>query len=567
MRVRTIAAVYVCILVGSSNTLAQDDFGGGGAFGSGGSGVASDVNTAVDISREVRYLRLPHQHIKESIEKASARRRQIGDVEAAVNPSVLEAIQRSLQARDDFAFQAEPLVGIANWLSERLGKNVLFDNQALLDENVDQADEITFSAKQMTYAAALSHMLEPHNLTYTLSENVVTITSRNEAEEHMFTRIYPVWDLAKSPISDDEDLADYDSLVECIESTIEPNSWDSVGGPGSITSIKGVLAVSNTLEVQTEIARLLTTLRRFPPLLVADSETALTVVDLDDDVSKQRLQEVLQQNVRLEFADEPMVDAIRHVKQLVNAEILFDTQAMLDENVDQSDTVNLHVKDVTLGRAFELLLRDLNLTCIIDREALVITSEASAEETLRTRVYGCGDLVDAVDPPSYRRALTDLGELIQSIQSTISPASWDDVGGPGAMMALPSRGVLVVSQTDAVHGALQRHLEVLRRGRAHVASQGRLPRYVSNTTTVRAYTLSATYHTDDAQKQLVDLLVRLLAGSDNALHSGNPDFYARIVANNLIVSHRADAHPQLASILHKLGAVQSAPSELGGGMF
>lgn len=56
-----------------------------------------------------------------------------------------------------------------------------------------------------------------------------------------------------------------DQLIDTVVSTIEPSTWDSVGGPGSIQYItvngRGVLVITQTYIVQRKIARLLESLR------------------------------------------------------------------------------------------------------------------------------------------------------------------------------------------------------------------------------------------------------------------------------------------------------------------
>src|SRR5690242_15930380 len=50
------------------------------------------------------------------------------------------------------------------------------------------------------------------------------------ASEELYNRVYDVGDLVTLP----DGRKDFDSLIELITTTIEPNSWDDVGGPGSI---------------------------------------------------------------------------------------------------------------------------------------------------------------------------------------------------------------------------------------------------------------------------------------------------------------------------------------------
>ncbi len=75
--------------------------------------------------------------------------------------------------------------------------------------------------------------------------------------------------------------ADFDSLIQLITSTIEPESWDEVGGPGSVESFEANLSlvVSQTQEVHDQIANLLDQLRRLQDLQVTIELRFVTVND------------------------------------------------------------------------------------------------------------------------------------------------------------------------------------------------------------------------------------------------------------------------------------------------
>jgi len=63
---------------------------------------------------------------------------------------------------------------------------------------------------------------------------------------------------------EDATWPDFDTVIELVTSTVQPQTWDDVGGPGSIEgeSTRLALVVSQTSEVQDEVAKLLTMLRR-----------------------------------------------------------------------------------------------------------------------------------------------------------------------------------------------------------------------------------------------------------------------------------------------------------------
>jgi general secretion pathway protein D len=74
---------------------------------------------------------------------------------------------------------------------------------------------------------------------------------------------------------------DFDSLIELITTTVQPESWDEVGGPGAIHQHAGNLSlvISQTQEVHEEIADLLDQLRRLQDLQVTIEVRFITLND------------------------------------------------------------------------------------------------------------------------------------------------------------------------------------------------------------------------------------------------------------------------------------------------
>jgi hypothetical protein len=93
-----------------------------------------------------------------------------------------------------------------------------------------------------------------------------------------------------------DSMPDYDSLIELIEKTIQPRSWDTVGGPASVQPVNGwssatiadgsasvrpinsgnvqALVVNQTLQAHSSIANLLDELRK-------QRKTPLTKEEID----------------------------------------------------------------------------------------------------------------------------------------------------------------------------------------------------------------------------------------------------------------------------------------------
>jgi hypothetical protein len=117
--------------------------------------------------------------------------------------------------------------------------------------------------------SALRLLLRDVGLTYVVRDEVLQITSSEEAEKTMLTKIYLVSDLVRCRDKQGEEWADYDTLIDTIMSSVAPQTWDSVGGPGGIQRMTlyqnvSVLVVSQTEEVHEQIEDLLRALRSIP---------------------------------------------------------------------------------------------------------------------------------------------------------------------------------------------------------------------------------------------------------------------------------------------------------------
>ncbi len=75
--------------------------------------------------------------------------------------------------------------------------------------------------------------------------------------------------------------ADFDTLIDLITTTVKPQTWDEVGGPGSISHFPNNLSlvISQTQEVHEEIVDLLEQLRRNQDLQVTIEVRFITLND------------------------------------------------------------------------------------------------------------------------------------------------------------------------------------------------------------------------------------------------------------------------------------------------
>jgi hypothetical protein len=177
-----------------------------------------------------------------------------------------ERLEQSLRRRGSIDAVQMPLRDFADWLSQEFGVPVVLAPKKLEEAGVNVDSPITKRLESTPLEAILWHSLSELELTFTVRNHVILITTPEDAESELITRVYPVRDLVA--YSTDAEKSgygeDYDSLIELITTTIAPQSWDEVGGPGAISEFANAssLVISQSRDVHRAIEPLLVRLRQ-----------------------------------------------------------------------------------------------------------------------------------------------------------------------------------------------------------------------------------------------------------------------------------------------------------------
>ncbi len=124
--------------------------------------------------------------------------------------------------------------------------------------------------------------------------------------------------------------------------------------------------------------------------------------------------------------------------------------------IETRTKVSVNLRNVSVKTALIKLLEQLELTYYIENELLVITSQEVAHSRLSIAVYPVGDLV-WTEKSKY--LLYD--ELIDTIVQSIATETWAENGGCEAEIS-PCWGLLIITQTEDVHGEIKNFFETLR---------------------------------------------------------------------------------------------------------
>jgi hypothetical protein len=172
--------------------------------------------------------------------------------------------------------------------------------------------------------------------------------------------------------------------------------------------------------------------------------------------AEKRLMKALDTVIEANFNDAKFEDVIKYLEEKTGVSILLDKQAMDQQGVAYETTVRFRARKVTMRTVLRRILGDVGLAYIIKDEAIQVTTPDRAKETLTTRVYYLGDLVNKLTidlGPALNEAqvLENAKQIIDMIQTQIEPESWSINNGPGRIFFEPSRMVLVVKASAEVH--------------------------------------------------------------------------------------------------------------------
>jgi len=197
-------------------------------------------------------------------------------VAQAIKPIPLQPITPA-RAKAEWAMQQpysanyvdRPLSEVLEEIRNKFGVNVYVDDrQRLLEQGIDANTlTVTCHLQNVTLESYLQAALQQHDLVAFCHNEVIYIGANKATEEILEVVVYPVADLLRwhrSRNTPNQRVPDADGLVECITSTIAPDSWDEVGGPGSIAFDYNSLSlvVSQHPKVQKQVAQLFKALRQ-----------------------------------------------------------------------------------------------------------------------------------------------------------------------------------------------------------------------------------------------------------------------------------------------------------------
>ena len=103
-----------------------------------------------------------------------------------------ETVKRKLDKVVTLEFVDTPLSDVVDFLHEYAGVNIILDLARLKDDGVTLDTPVTIHVEQISFGAALTLLLNQHNLTYRIDNECVLITTKATGDEHFELLTYPV---------------------------------------------------------------------------------------------------------------------------------------------------------------------------------------------------------------------------------------------------------------------------------------------------------------------------------------------------------------------------------------
>ncbi len=166
----------------------------------------------------------------------------------------------------------------------------------------------------------------------------------------------------------------------------------------------------------------------------------------------------------LDFTQEPLENVVNFLQNEYEIPIQLDLPALEDAGLTPDEHVTLQVTNVSLRSALRLLLKQKQLTYVIRDEVMIITTPEEAESELVVCVYDVRDILAHQIRPAQGNAPAgpDYDPLIDAIVSCIAKETWAESGGGEAEIRPLPPGLLIISQTRAVHDEITGLLATIR---------------------------------------------------------------------------------------------------------
>lgn len=195
----------------------------------------------------------------------------------ALDPPQHIAMRQALEDNVRVDFVDTPLTTAVSELAEQTQVDIRLDLPALRENRVRDREPVSLTLADRNLRTVLHVLLAELELTWTLRDGVLWITTADRADEHHKTAVYDVRDLCR----DEPESIELQSAIE--QQTTGP--WENVDGTGGtiVFARPGTMVVRHTEDALREIRDLL---RRYREALRASKPRERDVIDPEEVITR-----------------------------------------------------------------------------------------------------------------------------------------------------------------------------------------------------------------------------------------------------------------------------------------
>lgn len=223
-----------------------------------------------------------------------------------------------------------------------------------------------------------------------------------------------------------------------------------------------------------------------------------------------------------------------------------ETSRLEDYGIETDDVEFVATKGTPARTLLDDTLPGHNLGWTIEADALVVTVGDEVPYRHRQRIYDITALAPRDDDPAVAAVHRDRREaIVEVIETTVSPETWERRGGMGSagVLRLNGRTLLVISQSEQVFARLELFLANLRRAAPPTAEAA-----ASEPIVARIFPLAHGATDED----LVEVTKSFVA-PDSWTEEG---VSIRRTSNVLLVRHRPAVQAQVRAMLSSMGILE-----------
>jgi hypothetical protein len=319
---------------------------------------------------------------------------------------------------------------------------ITLDVDAMRQLGVRPRDPISLRLSATTVGDALQAIVGQRGLAAVVENRQVIVTTPAEYRETLRKVPYTVADLTG------DDKAAVAELAAMVRNLVAPESWQAVGGRGTIEPDQSAMVVVQTGEVHQHVLVFCEQLRnaRQKPLRSRENPERFTLATRLDQARK-----LLNDPVTANFHEPtPLAKILAFLAEAAGGDIVIDRAALAAAETSDGVEATLTVEKQSLATALTDLLRPLGLTYrAIDANTIQVTSKEVADERLELAFYPIG--------PWLAKGIA--GEkVVQRLKARVAASTWSDAGGPAEACFDPPSQCLIVLQSQPIQVIIERLL-------------------------------------------------------------------------------------------------------------